>query len=72
MIEVPLREDFSVCIDDYLDLKGTVFLANPNAPTGLALSSAEIERMLQARAERWYTASDKDTGKECRESCWKS
>ncbi len=49
MIEVPLREDFSVCIDDYLDLKGTVFLANPNAPTGLALSSAEIERMLKAR-----------------------
>ena len=49
MIEVPLREDFSVCIDDYLDLNGTVFLANPNAPTGLALSSAEIERMLQAR-----------------------
>ncbi len=49
MIEVPLREDFSVCIDDYLDLKGTVFLANPNAPTGLALSVAEIERMLQAR-----------------------
>ena len=46
MIEVPLREDFSVCIDDYLDLKGTVFLANPNAPTGLALSVAEIERML--------------------------
>ena len=32
MIEVPLREDFSVCIDDYLDLNGTVFLANPNAP----------------------------------------
>jgi hypothetical protein len=27
---------------------------------------------IDKQAERWYTASDKDTGKECRESCWKS
>ena len=32
---VPLGEDFSLGIDDYLRLPETVFLANPNAPTGM-------------------------------------
>ena len=31
--EVPLREDFSVNTGDYAGVPGTVFLANPNAPT---------------------------------------
>ena len=44
--KIPLREDFSIRIEDYFDAKGTVFLANPNAPTGIALSPAEIEQIL--------------------------
>ena len=44
--QIPLREDFSIRIEDYFDAKGTVFLANPNAPTGIALSPAEIEQIL--------------------------
>ncbi len=43
---IPLREDFSINIEDYFDAKGTVFIANPNAPTGIALSRGEIEQIL--------------------------
>lgn len=44
--EIPLREDFTVNVDDYCGVGKTVFIANPNAPTGIALSRAEIERIL--------------------------
>ena len=49
---VPLREDFSLAADDYLGRRGTVFLANPNAPTGMALPAAEIGRILAADPDR--------------------
>jgi len=44
---VPLRADFSVAVEDYERVRGTVFLANPNAPTGLYLPLAEIEKLLR-------------------------
>ena len=50
--EIPLREDFSICVDDYIGRPGTVFLANPNAPTGLLLPRGEIERLLRADPDR--------------------
>lgn len=49
--EIPLKADFSIDYRDYLGVKGTVFIANPNAPTGLALSKAEVEEILKANAE---------------------
>ena len=49
---VPLAEDFSLRIDDYIGKKGTVFIANPNAPTGIALPPSEIERLLISDRER--------------------
>ena len=49
---VPLREDFSVSVDDYIGKKGTVFIANPNAPTGMALPLSEIERLLASDPSR--------------------
>lgn len=45
-ITVPLREDFTVDIEQYFDAGGTVFLANPNAPTGIALRREQIEEIL--------------------------
>jgi histidinol-phosphate aminotransferase len=51
-IELPLAEDFSLNIDDYISASGTVFIANPNAPTGLYLPLSEIERLLSSNRER--------------------
>ena len=45
-LELPLREDFTVDVDAYCGLGRTIFLANPNAPTGIALTSAQIERIV--------------------------
>ena len=50
--EIPLKPDFSLSVDDYIGSKGTVFIANPNAPTGLALPLSEIERLLAADRSR--------------------
>ena len=49
---IPLREDFSISVDDYIGKPGTVFIANPNAPTGIALPVSEIERLLQSDTSR--------------------
>ena len=45
---IPLRDDFSLCVDDYIGRRGTVFIANPNAPTGTAIPASEIERLVKA------------------------
>lgn len=44
--EIPLKEDFSIDENDYLSDCGTVYIANPNAPTGLTLSTEQIEKIL--------------------------
>lgn len=46
--EAPLKDDFSVDINDYLDVNKAVFLANPNAPTGIALSVDDIEKIVKS------------------------
>lgn len=50
--EIPLTDDLKIEPADYLNRDGTVFIANPNAPTGLALSKENIEDMLKARPDR--------------------
>lgn len=49
--EIPLKDDFSVDINDYIGVNKTVFLANPNAPTGMALSVEDIEKIIQSNPE---------------------
>jgi len=48
----PLTEDFRIAPDDYLPRgdrqAGAIILANPNAPTGIALGLAEVERIVAA------------------------
>ncbi|MEC7119486.1 MAG: histidinol-phosphate transaminase [Pseudomonadota bacterium] len=46
-VPVPLAEDFSIDINAYQQPNGGIILTNPNAPTGILLSLAEIEQVLQ-------------------------
>ncbi|MBE6733123.1 MAG: histidinol-phosphate transaminase [Ruminococcaceae bacterium] len=46
--EIPLKQDFSVDINDYMGVNKTVFLANPNAPTGIALGLDDIEKIVKS------------------------
>ena len=41
-----LTDDFRICPDDYKKENGGVVIANPNAPTSLALSRNEIEEII--------------------------
>ena len=50
--KIPLRDDFTLAPEDYFGLGKTIFIANPNAPTGLALSRADVERILSANPDR--------------------
>lgn len=44
---VPLDEDFLIDVSDYTAPNGGVIIANPNAPTGVALSLSEITLILE-------------------------
>ncbi|MBE6924930.1 MAG: histidinol-phosphate transaminase [Ruminococcaceae bacterium] len=50
--QIPLKEDFTIDIRDYVNQTGTVFIANPNAPTGLYLTPNQIETIVQSNPER--------------------
>ena len=46
-LEIPLREDFSIAPEDYFNLGRTIFIANPNAPTGMALTRAQVDEIVK-------------------------
>ena len=50
-VTVPLRDDFTVDVDDYIGIGKTVFIANPNAPTGIALAPCEIEKIVASNPD---------------------
>lgn len=51
-VVIPLKEDFTIDIDEYINTEGTVFIANPNAPTGILLPLSEIERLVKSNPDR--------------------
>ena len=51
-VEIPLLDDLSLDPADYKTDRCTLFLANPNAPTGIALPRSEIEAIVAANPHR--------------------
>ena len=46
-VEIPLKEDFSIDPTEYYNLGKTIFIANPNAPSGIALSRDTVEEIIK-------------------------
>ncbi len=49
--QIPLRSDFSINPDDYISIGKNIFIANPNAPTGLSLGKGDIERIVASNPD---------------------
>ena len=49
--EIKLNEDFTVNTDDYIGINKTIFIANPNAPTGIALALSDIEKIIKSNPD---------------------
>ena len=51
-IEVPLKDDFTIDVNDYVNCGRNIIIANPNAPTGLTLTHEQIELILKTNVDR--------------------
>lgn len=49
--QVPLKEDFTIDPEDYYVENGGVVIANPNAPTGVALPLSAIEEIVRKNSD---------------------
>lgn len=47
LTKIALKPDFSIDVDDYRKPCGGIIIANPNAPTGVLLPRAHIEKLLK-------------------------
>ena len=49
--EIPLNDDFTINIEDYIGIGKNIFIANPNAPTGIEISREDIARIAESNPE---------------------
>ena len=49
--QIPLNDDFSINVEDYIGKNKNIVIANPNAPTGLALTFDEVERIVSSNPD---------------------
>ena len=52
-IRVPLKDDFSIDINDYIGIGKNIVIANPNAPTGLALTRDQVEEIVKSNPDNF-------------------
>ena len=45
---IPLKEDFSIDINDYIGINKNIVIANPNAPTGRYIEKSDIEKIVKS------------------------
>ena len=49
--EIPLQEDYTIRVEDYIGLNQAIVIANPNAPTGICLPLDDIERIVESNPD---------------------
>ncbi len=49
--QIPLKDDFTIDINDYIGKDKFIVIANPNAPTGITLGVEEIEKIVISNSE---------------------
>ncbi len=49
--QIPLRENFQLCLSDYVQKNGGIIFPNPNAPTGIAENLDDIKRLIEANTD---------------------
>ncbi len=49
--EIPLCDDFTINVEDYIGIGKNIFIANPNAPTGIAIPRDEIEKIIASNPD---------------------
>ena len=49
--EIPLKDDFTIDVNDYIGIGKTIFIANPNAPTGILLPVSEIRKIIESNPD---------------------
>lgn len=49
--EIPLKSNFEIDVNDYIGINKNIFIANPNAPTGISLPVSEIEKIVKSNPD---------------------
>lgn len=50
-MEIPLGNDFTINLNDYIGIGKNIVIANPNAPTGICLTPDEIEQIVKSNPD---------------------
>lgn len=66
--QIPLKDDFSIDANDYINKNKNIVIANPNAPTGLTLSFDEVEAIVSSNPDN-LVIMDEAYMAFCGESC---
>jgi histidinol-phosphate aminotransferase len=49
--KIPLKDDFSIDVNDYIGKGKNIVIANPNAPTGLLIPFEDVERIVASNPD---------------------